>query len=84
VGAAIASLAIGGCGVASTGSTNTGNYWLVKVKDGYGNIYAYPKGDRPAPTDKAAYVGSTSAAAHANASAAAKGLGIAHVDSGIY
>lgn len=82
--ATIACLGLGGCGVAGTGSTNTGNYWLVKVRDGYGNIYGYPAGDRPSKTVRAAYVGATTADANHNAPAAAKRLGIAHLDSGIY
>jgi hypothetical protein len=77
-------LATGGCSFTGTGSATTGNYWLVKVKDGYGNIYGYPRGERPSQTVRAAYLGSTTAAAHQNAPGAAKRLGIAHLDSGIY
>jgi hypothetical protein len=82
--ATIACLGIGGCSYTGTGSTSTGNYWLVKVRDGYGNIYGYPRGERPAQTVRAAYLGATTADATQNAPAAAKRLGIAHVDSGIY
>ena len=82
--ATIGCLAIWGCGATGSSSGGAGNYWLVKVRDGYGNIYGYPAGDRPSQTVRAAYVGPTTADADRNAPAAAKRLGIAHVDPGIY
>lgn len=80
-------LAIGGCSTAGSSSgaaSGAGNYWLIKVSDGYGNIYNYPAGDQPSQTVQSAYLGPTTAAADQNAAAAAKRLGIVHLDTGKY
>jgi len=76
-------LAGAGCStVSSNGSVNA--YWLVRVSAGYGNIYGYPAGARPARSAPAEYLGPTLAAVKTNEQAAAKRLGITHIDSGTY
>lgn len=86
--ATIALFASGGCTAAgSSSSSGVGSnsaYWLVGVNDGYGNIYNYPAGNRPASSTRSEYLGSSSAQAHQNAPAAAQRLGISHVNPGIY
>ena len=80
---AIMILASGGCaGVSSTSPASA--YWLIRVSDGYGNIYGYGAGERASQNAHAQYLGPTTAEAHRYAPAAAKRLGIAHVDPGIY
>ncbi len=75
-------LATGGCAGVATSEPATG-YWLVRVSGGYGNIYGYGVGER-APKTHDQYLCPTTADANRNAPAAAKRLGIAHVDPGIY
>jgi hypothetical protein len=72
----------GGCAGVSSSSPATA-YWLVRVSDGYGNIYGYGAGERAPQNAHAAYLGPTTADAKRNAPAAAKRLGIAHIDPGI-
>jgi hypothetical protein len=82
----IGCLAIGGCSTTGSSTPNAaGNYWLVRVRDGYGNIYNYSAHDRPPQkTAQAVYLGPTKADADANAPSAAKRLGIAHLDPNSY
>jgi hypothetical protein len=86
VAGTIVTLASGGCaGVGSSSSPSaSGSYWLIKASGSYGTIYGYPSGDRAAPSVDAQYLGPTAADAQANAPAAAKRLGVTHLDPGIY
>jgi hypothetical protein len=80
---AIMILASGGCAGVSSSSPASA-YWLIRVSDGYGNIYGLGAGERAPQNAHAQYLGPTTADAHRYAPAAAKRLGITHVDPGIY
>ena len=80
---AIMIFASGGCAGVSSSSPASA-YWLIRVSNGYGNIYGYGAGERASQNAHAQYLGPTTADAHRYAPAAAKRLGIAHVDPGIY
>jgi hypothetical protein len=83
--AAVALFSVTGCSTGTGSSISPGNaaYWLVRVEGGNGNIYAYPRGYGPGRTEHAAYVGSTTADAQANARAKAPSLGITHLNTTI-
>jgi hypothetical protein len=84
LGAAVVGVSLLGLSACNaTGSTtvdpNHAGYWLVRVQGTYGNLYAYPAGERPGAS-QSAYLGASESDVDKYKDSAAKKLGITSIN----